>query len=126
MEVLYYKCYERLREFELTLIQRRLRGHLLEPLGAGGVVRGQHVHQPLLLPLQTVDLRLQGPVLRLQRLALLLFLRIFICCFRCVFITFLSFLCSHVNLMQVKIQFCKKDQPNSFIFEAGALKSSSR
>ena len=56
--------------FGLTHIRGGLR-HLLEPLGAGGVVRGEHVHQPLLLPLQPLDLRLQRLVLRLKGVALL-------------------------------------------------------
>ena len=35
-------------------------------------MRGEHVHQPLLLPLQPLDLRLQVLVLSLQGVALLL------------------------------------------------------
>ena len=34
-------------------------------------MRGEHVHQPLLLPLQPLDLRLQALVLSLQSVALL-------------------------------------------------------
>ena len=46
--------------------------HLLEPLSAGWVVGGEHVHQALLLPLQPLDLGLQRLVLRLKGVALLL------------------------------------------------------
>ena len=34
---------------------------------------------------------------------------------------FSSFVCFYVNLMHARFQFCKKNQSNSFIFDAGAL-----
>ena len=34
---------------------------------------------------------------------------------------FSSFVCFYVDLMHVRFQFCKKNQSNSFIFDAGAL-----